>query len=172
MAGLSAAEISVVRGFARRSAPRLWLAELTIEPRGLVLPLALDFVALASARAVEGGPVVLFDYAISRSPSGALLLQVTGADRVGFLSSLLHALAGLTLFPEEMSVETRDGLAQDGLLLRGIGGGAPSAGAHQALELLLKRGREAPPNPVGAPNAALPGERAGQTRQRSTIVVP
>jgi UTP:GlnB (protein PII) uridylyltransferase len=75
---------------------------------------------------------------VADDKTGALLLEVKGLDRIGFLGSLLDRLAGLALFPEDMTIETQDEMALDRFALKALGGHSPSAEAHQALLTLLE----------------------------------
>ena len=51
--------------------------------------------------------------------------------------SLLHRLAFLSLFPEEMSIETHGGEATDRFRLRSLAGREPSPETVRALNLML-----------------------------------
>ena len=99
----------------------------------------MDYLALAHQQYPLGtaAPIEIESFAIEDDEkTGALLLEVKGADRIGFLGSLLDRLAGLALFPEDMTIETQDGLALDRFALKALGGHTPSAEAHQALVTL------------------------------------
>jgi hypothetical protein len=121
--GLSRAGIGIVRGFARRSSDGGWVAEFHVlaEDDG-VDPGRLDHLALALDPVPPGAPppITVDSYYVDGSPeSGAhVFLEVRGRDRVGFLGSLLERLARLSLFPDQMSIETWEGLALDTFHLR------------------------------------------------------
>jgi hypothetical protein len=144
--GLSEAGIAVVRGFARRTALRRWEAEFQLLPVQRKRFLGdLDFLALAAGldRSVAAAPVTLDRFTVERDPgTGSLLVELEGRDRIGFLGSLLDRFAALSLFPDEMSVETRHDIAADRFSLRALGGRAPSEQAQGALATLLEDLRE------------------------------
>jgi hypothetical protein len=141
--GLSAQRVSLIRGFTRKFGAMRWLAELTLErTQGAADPLALDYLELA-ARPLPSGwrrPVRLdaFKLLPSAKHGGSLLLEVEGDDEVGFLGALLMRLAFLSLFPEELHIDTRDGRAHDRFHLVGIGKSRPSDSAAEALETMLQ----------------------------------
>ena len=60
-----------------------------------------------------------------------------GPDRLGFLGSLLHELAGLDLSPREMLISTRDGEAFDRFFLKTTSGAVPSQEVRRQLEARL-----------------------------------
>ncbi|HVP27859.1 MAG TPA: hypothetical protein VMW35_01685 [Myxococcota bacterium] len=141
--GLSANRASLVRGFARKFGAMRWLAEFTLErtPGGSDL-LGLDYLELA-ARPLPSGrrrPIRLSGFKLAPSPKhgGSLLLEIEGEDEVGFLGALLMRLAFLSLFPEELHIDTRDGRALDRLHLVGIGRSQPTAATAEALEAMLE----------------------------------
>jgi UTP:GlnB (protein PII) uridylyltransferase len=68
----------------------------------------------------------------------SLFLEVRGPDRLGFLGSLLHALAGLELSPREMLITTRDGEAFDRFFLKTTSGAVPSPEVRHVLEAALE----------------------------------
>ena len=121
--GLSAAGVSIVRGFARRIGDSDWVAELQVLAEDAAAdPASLDLLALATAPPPAGppAPITLDSYYVDGSPeSGAhVFLEARGPDRVGFLGSLLERLAALSLFPDQMSIETWNGHALDCFYLR------------------------------------------------------
>lgn len=141
--GLSQARVSVVSGFARKLGAMRWLAEFELEAKpGASDPLALDYLELASRPLPSGWrtAIALDGYTLERSPrhGGSLFLELEGHDAVGFLGALLMRFAFLSLFPEEMRVETRDGRAHDRFWLTGIGRSAPSEDASASLDAMLK----------------------------------
>jgi hypothetical protein len=135
--GLSDAGIALLRGFARRTALRRWEAEFQLLPVARKKPLEeVDFIALAAGleRSVAPVAVILDRFVVERDPrTGSLLVELEGPDRIGFLGSLLDRFAALSLFPDEMSIETRRDIAADRFSLRALGGRAPSEQAQGAL---------------------------------------
>ena len=140
--GLSARGLSILNGFARQDATGAWGAEFLITPTpGADDPRGLDFLALTEQAPPEDrAPLVIDRFAVDGSPDrgGSLFLEVRGPDRVGFLGSLLRALAGLDLVPREMTVVTRVGEACDRFLLTTPGGRLPSDDQRRALEATLE----------------------------------
>jgi hypothetical protein len=139
-AGLTARGVSILNGFARRSMGN-WDAELTVRPPAGHLG-EVDYLALAVKGSAPSGevPIVLERFTLERSRHvGAerLLLDVWGIDRVGFLGSLLGRLAGLSLFPEAMAIETRGDTVVDSFTLRAIGGMRPTDTVEKALHAQL-----------------------------------
>ena len=154
---LSHARIGISRGFARQDGAGRWIADFLLSPAADAPdPSSLDFLSLASgaATAHDGEPIVLSHYALDGSPDigPALYLEVRGPDRLGFLGSLLRALAHLELSPREMLITTRDGEAFDRFFVKTLSGGIPSDDVRRALEAMLdaavpaRRGR--PPRAV------------------------
>jgi hypothetical protein len=140
--GLARANIGIVSGVARRTGPRRWTAAMVVRPQsGAAHPERVDYLALAHQRHPLGTavPIEIESFAIEADEkTGALLLEVKGLDRIGFLGSLLDRVAGLALFPEDMTIETEDDAAVDRLALKALGGHKPSPEAHQALVTLLE----------------------------------
>jgi hypothetical protein len=140
--GLSDLGISILRGFARQDASGRWIADFVLSPGAASpAPSSLDFVALASRVPVarEAGSLVLSHYALDGGPDvgPTLYLEVRGPDRLGFLGTLLHALAGLDLSPREMLISTRDGEAFDRFFLKTTSGAVPSQEVRHVLEAVL-----------------------------------
>ena len=141
--GLSEAGISIVRAFARQDDAGRWIADFVLAPGAhSPAPSTIDFLALASGlpRTSAAGAIVLSHYALDGGPDigPSLYLEVRGPDRLGFLGSLLHALAGLDLSPREMLISTRDGEAFDRLFLKTTSGALPSAEVRRRLEDTLE----------------------------------
>ncbi len=141
--GLSDAGISILRGFARQDGSGRWIADFVLVPGpASPAPSTLDFLALASRPPAprDGGPIVLSHYALDGGPDigPSLYLEVRGPDRLGFLGSLLHALAGLELSPREMMITTRDGEAFDRFFLKTAAGAIPSEEVRRRLEARLE----------------------------------
>ena len=140
-AGLTERGVSIVSGFARRNVGN-WDAELAVRSSTHGDATQVDYLGLAvkgSAPTPEV-PIVLERFTLERSlQAGAerLLLDVWGEDRVGFLGSLLGRLAGLSLFPEVMAIETRASTVIDSFTLRAIGGMRPTDAVEKALHAQL-----------------------------------
>ena len=137
--GLADAGISILRGFARQDGAGRWIADFVLSPgTASPAPSSLDFLFLASRPPAvrDGGPIVLSAYALDGGPDvgPSLYLEVRGPDRLGFLGSLLRALARLELSPREMLITTRDGEAFDRFYLKTLTGGIPSDDVRRALE--------------------------------------
>jgi hypothetical protein len=140
--GLARAHIGIVSAVARRTGPRRWTVAMVVRPQSeRAHPDRVDYLALAHRRHALGtaARIDLTSFeVVSDEKIGALLLEVAGPDRIGFLGSLLDRLAGLALFPEDMTIETQDDMALDRFALKAPGGHAPSAEAHQALVMMLE----------------------------------
>jgi len=140
--GLSDLGISILRGFARQDGAGRWIADFVLSPGAASpAPSSLDFLFLASRPPAvrDGGPIVLSHYALDGGPDvgPSLYLEVRGPDRLGFLGSLLNALAGLDLSPREMMISTRDGQAFDRFFLKTTSGAVPSQEVRRQLEARL-----------------------------------
>jgi hypothetical protein len=136
--GLAAAGIDILRGYAQRTAERSWTAHVQLRAaRPDVDPKSIDYARLAAApvSAVSPSDVVLDSYYVDGSPDsgGTLFLEVRAPDRIGFLGSLLDRLAGLSLFPDEMAIDTRGGRVFDRFHLKTSEGRLPSDAARRAL---------------------------------------
>lgn len=141
--GVSNARINIQRGFARQDRAGRWMADFLLEPGPYAPDVAsLDFLAFAfgAHAAGDGAPVVLSHFALDGGPDlgPALYLEVRGADRMGFLGSLLRSLARLGLSPWEMRIMTREHEVFDRFLLKTVSGGVPSDEMRRALEAQLE----------------------------------
>jgi hypothetical protein len=142
--GLAQHGVSIVRGFARKTEALRWRARFELEPTaGGDNPLALDYLDLASRPLPSRRPaeVSLDRYVLCSSAAhgGSVEVGVEGPDQVGFLGALLKRFAFLALFPEEMSVDTREGRVHDVFWLKGIGRTIPSDEARGGLGRILRR---------------------------------
>jgi hypothetical protein len=140
--GLANARISIERGFARQDGGGRWIADFLLAPGpDAPEPSSLDFLALVFGADAAGGvgPIVLSHYSLDGGPDvgPALYLEVRGPDRLGFLGSLLHALARLELSPREMHITTSGGEAFDSFYLKTLTGALPSEAARRALAASL-----------------------------------
>jgi hypothetical protein len=139
--GLARAAIGIERGHARRSEGS-WEAEFHMRPARRnretpTDPATIDYARLLARRApVTPVAIELTDYRI-HPLLGTIALEVEGVDSMGFLGSLLGRLAFLSLFPEEMNIETKGTLVTDSFRLRSFAGRPPSPEAPRALERTL-----------------------------------
>jgi hypothetical protein len=136
--GLATMGIDVVRGHAKRSCRRSWVAELQLRAtEGGADPRAVDYARLADGLVEPARPadLALDSYYADGSPDsgGALLLEVRAPDRVGFLGSILHRLASLSLVPDEMTLDSRADCVFDRFQLKTADGRLPSDEARRAL---------------------------------------
>jgi hypothetical protein len=130
--------MDILRGYAQRAAERSWTAHVQLRAaRPDVDPRSIDYVQLAAAPASARSPVdiELDSYYVDGSPDsgGTLFLEVRAPDRIGFLGSLLDRLAGLSLFPDEMAIDTRGGRVFDRFHLKTAEGRLPSDASRRAL---------------------------------------
>jgi hypothetical protein len=135
--GLAHAGVDIVWGSARKKDGG-WEADFRLRNVAGGDPLLLDYVRLLKRGGSTDTDVSLrlTSYEIHTLP-GALALEIRGIDCVGFLGSLLRRLAFLSLFPEEMRIETQDGEANDRFRLRSVAGRAPSDESRRALAEML-----------------------------------
>ena len=141
--GLSSAQISILRGFARQDGAGRWIADFQLVPgKDAPDPASLDFLSLAfgAPSTPDASPVALSHYALDGGPDvgPALFLEVRGPDRLGFLGSLLRSLARLGLSPREMLITTRDGEAIDRFFLKTVSGALPSEEVRRLLGAWLE----------------------------------
>jgi hypothetical protein len=142
--GLALHRISIVRGFARKIETLCWQAGFELEPApGGDNPLALDYLELAArplpARARVPITIDRYELCTSAGHGGCIEVLVEGPDQVGFLGALLKRFAFLALFPEEMSVDTRNGRVHDVFWLKSIGRTVPSDEVRSALSRVMRR---------------------------------
>ncbi|RQW81701.1 MAG: hypothetical protein EHM79_19450 [Geobacter sp.] len=140
--GLSRHKISIVKGTAKK-ALSYWEAEFEIEKTRLADdPRKLDFLALAKdeSNTTQENSISITKYTLEppEKHGGALYLELKAADQLGFLGQVLNNLAFLTLFPEEISIDTVQGNIFDKFWIRGLGGNPPSATAQAALRRKLE----------------------------------
>jgi hypothetical protein len=146
--GLAREHVDIHWGSARKRDGG-WEAEFRLKPADAGVDLAaIDYPRLLRSRATSYHevPIELLEHQIHTLP-GALALKVRGADCVGFLASLLHRLAFLSLFPEEMRIETFEGEAVDRFRLKSLAGRAPS---HDSLRALVRMLVDLTPRPLAA----------------------
>ena len=133
-AGLADHRLSILTGSARRISPSVWQAcfELDASAAGMKLD-HIDFLALASSRSAAKGVAPALEAVRVVEEEDALLVEVNGADQIGFLAGLLKRFAFYSLFPVELEVATAGGQISDRIRLKGVGGTSPSAEAVDAL---------------------------------------
>lgn len=140
--GLSRHKISIVKGKAKKSLA-YWETEFEIEKTRLADdPRKLDFLSLAKEEnsSSQENSLSISRYTLEppETHGGALYLEIKAADQLGFLGQILNNLAFLTLFPEEISIDTVQGNIFDKFWIRGLGGNPPSASAQTALKKKLE----------------------------------
>lgn len=140
--GLSRHKISIIRGKAKKSLT-YWETVFEVEKtRFATDPGKLDFLALAQEENVTSPEhafsITQFILEPPEKHNGALYLEVKAQDQLGFLGNLLNSLAFLTLFPEEISIDTVHGKIFDKFWIKGLGGNPPSATAQAALKRKLE----------------------------------
>lgn len=144
---LSRHKISIVRGKAKKSLA-YWETEFEVEKtRFATDPGKLDFLALAQEENIttpdDSFSISQFTLEPPEKHNGALYLEIKAADQLGFLGQLLNSLAFLTLFPEEISIDTVQGKIFDKFWIKGLGGNPPSATAQAALKRKLEEWQRA-----------------------------
>ena len=151
--GLARTGISIRRGFARQDGEGRWIADFLLAPgKDAPDPSSMDLLTLAlGGSASDGGPIVLSHYALDGGPDvgPSLYLEVHGPDRLGFLGSLLRALARLELSPREMLISTSDGEAHDRFLLKTVTGAVPSEATRRLLQAGLDAAVRSPRRVAG-----------------------
>jgi hypothetical protein len=138
--GLSKYGASVVSGRGAQK-DRQWEARITLDFRSSTTnPELLDYVGLAQLKPSISDPVAprLNSYQITRRLDQSLEVALQGPDQLGFLGRVLSRLSLLMLFPIEVEINTLAGTIRDRIILRGIGGAAPSEAAQKSLDILLK----------------------------------
>ncbi|HEX9079531.1 MAG TPA: hypothetical protein VF795_08085 [Desulfuromonadaceae bacterium] len=136
-------EINIVRGNAAKVSSSEWSSLFDLDfPTTAHDPTAIDFISLMREERTchSGAPLVLYDFVLEQSEKygGSLYVEVTGRDRVGFLSSILNTFSLFSLFPTEMVVETKQDRVFDRFWLKAMAGMPPSAAAAAALRDTLK----------------------------------
>jgi hypothetical protein len=148
--GLSSLGLTILNGFARQDGAGRWGADFLISPSGEGPdPATVNYLALTRRESDHSGDALLLDdYTLDGSPEHGpvMYLAARGPDRVGFLGSLVRALASHYLVPREMTISTCNGVAFDRFLLQTAGGRVPTEETRRALALTLdatlrRRGR-------------------------------
>jgi len=136
-------KLSIESVHAARARDWSWVAELHVQAlAGASNPRNLHYVQLAHDESPHSIPrLALTSYTLEESEShgGALLLTIEAPDTLGLLGSLLATLASIELFPIELHIETKDGVAYDQLWLVSPGAARPPIAARSALVELLRR---------------------------------
>ena len=136
-------EINIVRGNAAKVSSSEWSSLFDLDfPKTVHDPAAMDFIALMREERTchMGASLVLYDFVLEQTEKygGSLYVEVTGQDRVGFLSSILNTFSLFSLFPTEMVVETKHDKVFDRFWLKAMAGMPPSEAAAAALGDTLK----------------------------------
>lgn len=128
--GMAGTGISIQRGTVQKIDSLAWQAGFEMIPLSLdAVPESIDFLGLVSRSTGAAAAGFSLDSFSVREPAGPrepLYLEVRAADQRGFLGALLSRLAFFSLFPEEMSIETRDNRIYDRFWLKSPGGQSPS----------------------------------------------
>ena len=140
--GLSRLHVTILRGCACRMSRGRWTAFFDVQPLRGAPPLeSIDYPALAltgPSEAPDGSACIRLEkYVLGPVVAGALQVGIRGRDCVGFLGGLLDRVATLSLFPEELHVETYADVAEDRFRIRGLNGGPPPEDARHSLDRLL-----------------------------------
>ncbi|MDD2335257.1 MAG: hypothetical protein PHD01_01615 [Geobacteraceae bacterium] len=140
--GLSRHKISIIRGKAWKSLTYWETVFEVSKTRFATDPGNLDYLALAQEENIttpdDFFSISQFTLEPPEKHNGALYLEVKATDQLGFLGQLLNSLAFLTLFPEEISIDTVQGKIFDKFWIKGLGGNPPSATAQAALKRKLE----------------------------------
>jgi hypothetical protein len=139
--GLSKNRINIISATAKKTKVS-WSAEFEIMPdRFAEDPDKLDFLALAKSAAHSDAAASLsLEKLVVGEPDtndGALYLEITARDQLGFLGALLGRLAFFSLFPETMIIETTNGRIFDRFWIKGVGGSIPSGSAIKSVRQKL-----------------------------------
>lgn len=148
-AALSRRGIGIHGAYAERDGAGGWQAVLQVRAEDTDELEALDYVALCDEHAPESSAPQrprLTHFELWRAPSGMLELHVEGPDELGFLSALFGRLAFHGLFAARLSASTHGDRIDDALLLRSVGGSAPSDTTEKALRQTLTRLCAEPPS--------------------------
>ncbi len=140
LSGLAERQVSVVGGHATQQISHKWDAIFHLDfRRSLLSPEGVDYLSLAGKRAVHtpASPPQLSVFQVRRRPDSALEIIVQGPDQLGFLGKLLGEVSLLALYPTEMEISTVGSHIKDKIVLRGIGGSAPSDNIEASLCSLL-----------------------------------
>lgn len=138
---LSVRRISIERAWARRIDASRWEGEFEFRALEASLNLfEIDFLRLARGSAEPrrraAGP--LLDAFDLERTADSVIVVLQARDGVGLLDGVLATFASHALFPHEMTIDTRGGVAHDLFRLRTSGGGAPSELVSAALEETLR----------------------------------
>jgi hypothetical protein len=139
--GLCQTGISIVSGKAKKE-KTVWQADFNLAAtraatevsRINYLSLATDNLDNDTARDIFLDAFVL-DADLEKH-GGALYLQVTARDQLGFLGALINRCAFYALFPEALIINTVNAKVCDRFWIKGMGGGAPS---DRAIDLLRQK---------------------------------
>lgn len=138
---LAERHLSIEQAHARLSHDGSWNVEMLLSILAEAAdPASLPFLALAeveldlplAAPALQG-----FLLETSKDHGGTLFLALEAQDSLGLLGEILSSIAQLGLFPVEMHIQTRDGVAVDNLWLAPANRQAPSATDQVALARML-----------------------------------
>jgi hypothetical protein len=142
--GLAERRISIDLVHAQRGQGGSWIAELhLVALDGAADPRSVSYIGLANQVVQLPGSCTLtldrYELAAVPDHGGSLRLSFEAPDSLGLLGGLFCALAGLSLYPLEMHIETREGRAQDCLWLVADAAQVPSAEHERALRQLAEQ---------------------------------
>lgn len=137
-AGLCQTGINIVSGKAKKERS-LWQAEFSFTAHGGPADVTrIDYLSLAMDNLGGGRAAdILLDQFVLDADlerhGGALYLEVSARDQLGFLGALINRCAFYALFPETVVIDTVGGKVSDQFWIMGLGGQTPS---DRAIDLL------------------------------------
>ena len=149
-AGLCQTGMSIVSGNARKE-QSVWQAVFRFTANGGTTDVTrINYLSLAMDNLGGGRAADIFldDFVLDgdlERYDGALYLEVSASNELGFLGAVINHCAFYALFPETMMIDTIDGKVSDRFWIKGLGGQTPSDRAidllRQNLESCLKKRR-------------------------------
>lgn len=141
--GLASNSISVLRGKAEKITALNWTAMLEIDfCNAVCTPAEIDYLALINETSAyqTAEPVKLHSFQAERNRrhNGSLYIELTGADRIGFLATMINLFSMYSLYPAEINIETKGLCISDRFWLKGLGSVLPSESASTAVIDSLK----------------------------------
>ena len=135
-----AAQVNILEIDARHLAHGRWIASLLLEAGSSESQIgSRNFLAMARHRPalVPVQPrleLESLDLAVGDGENDSVArLRLRARDRMGLLASLFHAIQASGLRPRELWIRTRDGWAEDWIVLESLAGTAPAVPALEAL---------------------------------------
>jgi hypothetical protein len=136
---LAVRRASIRDGYARRTAPGIWLAQLGIEDGGRLRAPELRAMVTGAQPPLTSPEPRILDFELGRAPGhgGCLTLEVHAWDAVGLLAGVLGRARDAGLTAMELFLETEADCAFHHLALIGRDGAAPTRRQRRALRLGL-----------------------------------